>query len=170
MSIAPKILAGFMESRGLVDWIPKLVLYDDSLKPEINMVHYTTWKHARDMFNPSPESSPILRMYNYEQSNDPDEGKIKPPGVEGGREEGRRNGAKESLKKWAKESLIGENHWNAGGEIERKYIWMFGFPSGPSGVVEDDLTYWRLYGNDGQGCSPEYTTIHKDVYEVALSE
>ena len=69
----------FMESRGLVDWIPKLVLYDDSLKPEINMVHYTTWKHALDMFNPSPESSPILRMYNYEQSNDPDEGKIKPP-------------------------------------------------------------------------------------------
>ena len=40
------------------------------------------------------------------------------------------------------------------------------FSSGPSGVVEDDLTYWRLYGNDGQGCSLSIPTIHKDVYEV----
>ena len=32
------------------------------------------------------------------------------------------------------------------------------FSSGPSGV-EDDLTYWRLYGNDGQGCSLKITVI-----------
>ena len=50
-----------------------LTLYDDQPKHK-NWVHYTAWKHAFEIFN----KSPCLRMYNYEHSNDPEEGKIVP--------------------------------------------------------------------------------------------
>ena len=68
--------ARFMEVSSLFDEIPNLLLYDDS-SAGVSLVHYTTWENALNIFGPEAES-PVLRMYNYEQSNDPDEGQIVP--------------------------------------------------------------------------------------------
>ena len=118
----------------------ELILYDDQPPSEINLVHYTTWKHALHMFNYSPN----LRMYNYEQSNDPKEGKIVPP-------EWKK--VKKKNKRWLKKYL---ELW----QIEEMKLggitYGCSFSSGSDGV-EDDLTYWRLYGNNGQGCSLKIT-------------
>ncbi len=115
-------------------------LYDDQPKYEINWVHYTAWKHTFEMFN----ESPCLRMYNYEHSNDPEEGKIVP--CEWKKvEKGARSWLEEFLEPWHIEEVkLGGTTYGCS------------FSSGSSGV-EDDLTYWRLYGNDGQGCSLKIT-------------
>lgn len=40
------------------------------------------------------------------------------------------------------------------------------FSSGPSGI-EDDLTYWRLYGNNGNGCSFKISrSFNEHIYKV----
>ena len=143
----------FLEIRGLFDDIPKLVLYDDS-PVEVSLAHYTTWENALNMFNPEV-GSPVLRMYNYEQSNDPDEGQIIPP-------------------EW--KEVIGEASW-LDDYLGRGNLWerelKFGgstygcsFSSGSDGI-EDDLTYWRLYDNDGQGCSLKISSLHGlPIYKV----
>ncbi len=131
----------FLTIRRLFDQIPKLVLYDDSLKTGFSLVHYTAWKNARDMFNVDREP-PILRMYNYEQANDPEEGRVKPP-------EWRK--VEEDAACLAK-FLEQDSRWTE----ETTFVgstYGCSFSSGLSGAVGDDLTYWRLYGNDGRGCS-----------------
>ena len=61
----------------LLKEIPNLILYEDLARPDADrLVHYTSWENALNMF--SGNENPVLRMYNYEQSNDPDEGKIRP--------------------------------------------------------------------------------------------
>ena len=137
----------FMAIPGLFERIPNLVLYDDAPESETNLVHYTTWKNASDMFNVG-EISPVLRMYNYEQSNDPEEGRIKPPEWKKVEEDAA----------YLAKYLEDDNRWTE----EMTFGWStYGcsFSSGPSGV-EDDLTYWRLYGNDGQGCSLKIPTTN----------
>lgn len=140
----------FLSIPGLFERIPELVLYDDSSKQGVCLVHYTTWKNASDMFNVSRES-PVLRMYNYEQSNDPEEGRIKPPEWKKVEEDAA------CLNKF----LGHDSHWR------EESTYGCSFSSGLSDVVEDDLTYWRLYGNDGQGCSLKIpTTDIVDAYKV----
>ncbi len=144
----------FQKVRGLFDESQKLVLYDDLRPYEVNLVHYTTWNNALNMFDPSVDV-PIMRMYNYEQSNDPDEGRIIPS-------------------EWKK--VIDEANWIADysgcGNMWERGLEFGGstygcsFSSGPSGV-EDDLTYWRLYGNDGDGCSLKISSTHDfRIYKV----
>ena len=143
----------FLTIRGLFDEEPKLVLYDDTLEPGVDLIHYTTWKNALEMFKKN-QRKPILRMYNYEQSNDPNEGQIKPPGW-GKIETEARCFFDEFLKddgRWTKDMTLG---WSTYG---------CSFSSGPSGV-EDDLTYWRLYGNNGQGCSLKISRSNGNIYE-----
>ena len=142
--------------RGLLDRIQNSVLYDDSLGSEISLVHYTTWKNALDMFNPNGDH-PVLRMYNYEQSSDPDEGQIKPPEWKELEEKER--------KSWLNEFLTDDDRWRD--EMNFGTTYGCSFSSGPSEGVEDDLTYWRLYGNDGQGCSLKISRTHgMGVYKV----
>ena len=64
--------------RGLFrEEIPNLILYADSLDVgAVHLVHYISWENTLSMF--SGRENPVLRMYNYEQSNDPGEGKIRP--------------------------------------------------------------------------------------------
>ena len=144
----------FQKVHGLFDERQKLVLYDDSRKFEVNLVHYTTWKNALNMFNPNVDI-PVMRMYNYEQSNDPDEGQIIPP-------------------EW--KQVIDEANWLdkylGDGSLWKRDLKIGGstygcsFSSGPAGV-EDDLTYWRLYGNDGVGCSLKISSTHDfPIYKV----
>lgn len=140
-----------LTTRGLFDEIPKLVLYDDS-PAGVSLVHYTTWKNALNMFK---VESPVLRMYNYEQSNDPDEGQIIPPEWKQVIDEAN----------WLDKYLGDGNPWKRdikfGGST-----YGCSFSSGSSGV-EDDLTYWRLYGNDGQGCSLKISSLHGlSIYKV----
>ena len=142
----------------LSDSARQLILYDDELNSNIKLVHYTTWENALNMFkqndkDSAPRKDPVLRMYSYEQSNDPDEGKIIPPEWE----------EVEQDASWIKEYLGKDRYWGEELEYERgKVIYGRGvaygcsFSSGPDDV-EDDLTYWRLYGNDGEGCSLKIT-------------
>ena len=147
----------FMTIRGLFEKIPELVLYDDS-PSGISLVHYTTWKNALDMFCADHEN-PVLRMYNYEQSNDPDEGQIRPPEWEEVEREA--NWLEEFMKddsRWAEDMKFGGSTYGCS------------FSSGLSDV-EDDLTYWRLYGNNGQGCSLKISPIDgAHVYKVRYRE
>lgn len=143
---------------GFVDKIPKLVLYDDSLDTGISLVHYTTWKNALDMFS-ADHKDPVLRMYNYEQSNDPDEGQIRPPEWEEVEQEAN----------WLDEFLKDDIRWAEDMKF-RGSTYGCSFSSGPPDV-EDDLTYWRLYGNDGQGCSLKISPTHGAlVYNVRYRE
>ncbi len=137
-----------MKIRGLfAEKIPELLLYDDFPDAGINLVHYTTWKNALDMLSEDHEN-PVLRMYNYEQSNDPNEGQIRPPEWEKVEQEAN----------WLDEFLKGDSRWAE----ELKFggsTYGCSFSSGPADV-EDDLTYWRLYGNNGQGCSLKISRTH----------
>lgn len=142
--------------RALLDRIQNSVLYDDSPGSKISLVHYTTWKNALDMFNPN-NGSPVLRMYNYEQSSDPEEGQIKPPEWE--------ELEKKERKSWLDELLRDDGRW--GEEMKFGTTYGCSFSSGPSDGAEDDLTYWRLYGNDGQGCSLKISLFpDMGVYKV----
>ena len=164
--------------RGLFDQIPKLVLHNDSPGTEVNLVHYTTWSNALNMFKENQnedqmesreddrkdsqekkQNPPILRMYNYEQSNDPDEGRIKPPEwkkIE--KEAGYFDKFMEDDGRWIKDMTLG---WGTYG---------CSFSSGLSDTgddLEDDMTYWRLYGNNGQGCSLKISNpLNEHIYRV----
>lgn len=141
--------------------LPKLVLYDKDLPEQgVDLVHYTTWENALDMFNEGPDlpvkerpNPPVLRMYNYEHSNDPDEGKIKP----------QEWADIEKNAKWIDDILKSDPRWvdlESGGST-----YGCSFSSGASGV-EDDLTYWRLYGNDGEGCALKIVMPTGGAYRI----
>ena len=132
----------------LISEIPNLILYDDPERNKVDLVHYTTWNCTMDMFKKiqnedlmDGQKQPFLRMYNYEQSNDPNEGRIKPREWEH---------IEAELRTFVGDLRL-DDYWL---ENFMQGLGTFGcsFSSGSSGV-EDDLTYWRLYGNDGQGCS-----------------
>ena len=53
--------------------IKALVFYDDALAPDENLVHYTSWENALAILK---EPRPVLRSYNYERTNDPQEGRL----------------------------------------------------------------------------------------------
>ena len=106
------------------------------------------------MFSPSVDT-PILRMYNYEHSNDPDEGQIIPPEWKEVIYEAN------WLDKYLKDGNLWKREMKFGGST-----YGCSFSSGPTGV-EDDLTYWRLYGNDGEGCSLKISSTHNfPIYKV----
>lgn len=97
------------------------------------LAHYTSWENAIAIFS---EGEPMMRMYNYEVANDPLEGRAQPKEwVEV------RRGAE-----WLREYAKNKEH------RERiRYTYGYSFSSGVG--VGDNLTLWRLYGNDGEGCS-----------------
>lgn len=129
----------------------KLILYDDSLNQQVNLVHYTTWDRALQILKKG-QKIPIIRMYNYEQSNDPEEGQIKPPEWKKIEDNAR--------SQWINRVLKSRGNW-----MEKWSTYGCSFSSGPTGV-EDDLMYWRLYGNDGQGCSLKISSRSEQIYRV----
>ena len=146
--------AYFLTIRGLFDRFSKLVLDGDLPEKGVSLVHYTAWKNALGMFNMNQEK-PVLRMYNYEHSNDPNEGGIQPP-------EWKNIEKKES---WVDEFLENDGRW---AEDMRFGGSTYGssFFSGSSDA-DDDLTCWRLYGNDGRGCSLKISNpSNVNVYKV----
>ena len=136
--------------------IRKLVLYDDTLTGSsggpVRLVHYTSWDRMLKMFAVENGEHPVLRMYNYEFANDPEEGNIRPP-------------------EWSKvdeevAALLCE--YDPEGSEERARggsTYGCSFSSNGDGV-EDDLMFWRLYGNNGAGGSLRLGGMPKGIYRV----
>lgn len=119
----------------------KLVLYKDKLDDNNGgLVHYTSWENLLKMLNVESGEVPVLRMYNYESANDPEEGKITPPEwIE----------LEDEVDEFAKKySSDGDGYRRTQGGN----TYGCSFSSGEVGV-EDHLMFWRLYGNNGEGAS-----------------
>lgn len=134
-------------------YVRELVWYDDVMQEGSGgLVHYTSWENMLKIFNVQEGENPVLRMYNYEYANDPEEGKIKPP--EWKKLERK---AKSLLHKYDPE---GSEERTRGGST-------YGCSFSTNGRgVEDDLMFWRLYGNDGEGCSLKLGLMPGGMYRV----
>ena len=129
-----------------------LVLYDDSLPAKDGgVVHYTSWENVRKIFDDSENGCPVLRMYNYESANDPQEGRIMPP--EWKRLERELNDLTEEHDPRSRENRRAGTTYGCS------------FSSGDVGI-EDDLMFWRLYGNDGVGATLKLGTVPDRMYKV----
>ena len=140
----------------LPDCIRKLVLYDDTLtgssRSPVRLVHYTPWDRVLKMFDVGNGGHPVLRMYNYEFANDPEEGNIRPPEWKRLDEE-----VEELLSEYDPE---GSEERIRGGST-----YGCSFSSNGNGV-EDDLMFWRLYGNNGEGGSLRLGGMPERIYKV----
>lgn len=140
-------------AEALVGQLGDFVFYNDVLPSEQHLVHYTSWEKALEILE--DDDGPTLRMYNYEQANDPQEGKLWRDAWAD---------VKESAS-WLDaylpeyESIL----LSSGRSTGSTYGCSF---SADVGGVEDNLTYWRLYGNDGNGCSFKVTGYLGSVYRV----
>ena len=147
----PTRLAAYADA--LSGHLGKIVFYDDQLPQRQNLVHYTSWERALAILQDPDE--PTLRMYNYERANDPQEGKLWRKAWSGL--------SKEAA--WLDDHL--PEHEKTLLELGRSTGSTYGCSFSSSvGGVEDNLTYWRLYGNDGEGCSFKVTGQLGGVYRV----
>lgn len=137
----------------LPSFVRQLIWYDDKLATSSGgLVHYTSWERMLRLFDVKKGKSPMLRMYNYESANDPEEGSIKPPEWRALEKK-----AKSLLDKYDPE---GSEERNRGGST-------YGCSFSTNGLgVEDDLMFWRLYGNDGEGCSLKLGSVPMGMYRV----
>lgn len=137
----------------LPSYVRQLVWYDDNLTGGSGgLVHYTSWENMLKILGTEEEACPMFRMYNYETANDPEEGSIKP------RE------WKQLEKKAAK--LLDE-YDPEGSEERNRGGSTYGCSFSTNGEgVEDDLMFWRLYGNDGEGCSLKLGAVPAGMYRV----
>ena len=131
-----------------------LILYDDMHleQPQPTLVHYTSWENLLKILQVKGSEHPMLRMYNYEFANDPEEGNIKPAEW---KELERR--VEKLLKKYDPE---GQEE-----RARRGCAYGCSFSSNINNV-EDDLMLWRLYGNDGEGASLKLGAVQKEMYKV----
>ena len=143
----------------LPDLIRELALYDDQIGNR-DLVHYTSWIRTLSILqadlNQQERKNPLMRMYNYELANDPEEGEIIP-------EEWQE--AEEQEGKWINEWLQKHDKYWWDEHSRGGSTYGCSFSSGQKGV-EDDLTYWRLYGNNGEGCSLKISSSTSRVYRV----
>ena len=144
------------EDPDLVTAMSELVLYDDPLDQKSSLVHYTSWKSALSMFGQA-HRNPILRMYNYEHCNDPEEGRIKPPDWKD---------VEEEMENWVKAILKTESDRRWIDNVKFGSTYGCSFSSGTAGEIEDNLTYWRFYGNNGQGCSLKISRFNQENKEI----
>ncbi len=137
----------------LPGFVRQLVWYHDELAANSGgLVHYTSWERMLKMMDVEHGAPPILRMYNYEAANDPQEGSIKPPEWT-------------ALEKKARNLL---HKYDPEGSEERDRggsTYGCSFSTNGSGV-EDDLMFWRLYGNNGEGCSLKLGSVPRGIYRV----
>ena len=132
--------------------IKDFVFYDDSLGVDEHLVHYTSWEHALAILN---EPQPVLRSYNYERTNDPQEGRL-----------WRRvwDGLKNKAA-WFDRFLPSYDQTLLSSGRSTGSTFGCCFSAGGPGV-EDNLTFWRLYGNDGKGCSFKVSSRLPHTYKV----
>ena len=137
----------------LPTYVRDLIWYDDVMQEGSGgLVHYTSWENTLRILDAPEGRSPALRMYNYEYANDPEEGKIKPPQWR-------------KLEKKAKDLL--HKYDPEGSEERMRGGSTYGCSFSTNGRgVEDDLMFWRLYGNDGEGCSLKLGSMPSGMYRV----
>lgn len=106
------------------------------------LAHYTSWENVLAILI---ADLPVLRMYNYEVANDPLEGHIVPP---------------EWTKVWTKhERFLRTLNLDISTDT-----YGCSFSSGRD--IDDDLTSWRLYGNNGEGCSLAMSKTVDGMFKV----
>lgn len=129
-----------------------LVLYDDILPAKGGgLAHYTSWENLLEIFDSEKEGCPVLRMYNYESANDPEEGQIMPP----------------EWRKLDREiKVLSAEHDPKNVEKQQAGSTYGCSFSTNDKAIEDDLMFWRLYGNDGEGCSLKLGTMPDGMYKV----
>jgi len=132
--------------------IKELVFYDDSPDVGEHLVHYTSWERALAILN---ESEPVLRSYNYERTNDPQEGKLWRRAWDGLRKEA----------EWFDRFLPSYDQTLLRSGRSTGSTYGCCFSAGGLGV-EDNLTFWRLYGYDGRGCSFKVPSRLPRTYRV----
>ena len=132
--------------------IKELVFYEDHLASSECLVHYTSWENALAILN---ESEPVLRSYNYERTNDPQEGKLWRRAWDGLREKA----------EWFDRFLPSYDQTLLRSGRSTGSTYGCCFSAGGLGV-EDNLTFWRLYGYDGKGCSFKVTSRLPRTYRV----
>ena len=132
--------------------IKELVFYDDSLGLDEHLVHYTSWESALAILK---EEEPAICSYNYERTNDPQEGRLWRSVW---------NAIKEDAD-WFDQFLpaYDKTLLTSGRSVGTTFGCCFS-AGGPS--VEDNLTFWRLYGKDGKGCSFKVTSHLPRTYKV----
>lgn len=110
------------------------------------LAHYTSWRNAIAIFG---QKRPMMRMYNYEVANDPLEGRAHPKEWD----EVRKSAT--WLRKYTK---------NREDRDRIRYTYGYSFSSGEK--AGDNLTLWRLYGNDGEGCSLMMPSPTQGMYRI----
>ena len=142
-----------MNPLGKVDTaVKELVFYDDHLATSEYLVHYTSWERALAILK---ESDPMIRSYNYEQTNDPQEGRLWRAGWG---KLATRAADMDNLLPSYDQALL-----RSGRSMGSTFGCCFS-AGGPD--TEDNLTFWRLYGNDGKGCSFKVTSHLPGTYRV----
>ena len=141
VDLKPREFLAFADA--LIAGLRTFIFYDDIPRDKQEFVHYTSWERALAILE---EDGPVLRMYNYERSNDPQEGSLWRRTFERLKDE----------TAWLDEYL--PEHEKTLKRTGRSAGSTFGcsFSSDVVGV-DDNLTFWRLYGNDGEGCSFKVT-------------
>lgn len=130
--------------------VRRVRFYDDgqARSTGAHLAHYTSWENAIAIVN---QDKPVMRMYSYEQANDPLEGCVQPLEWTKVRDDAT----------WLKEY---ENSGTVGADPGS--VFGYSFSSGNTASIGDDLMYWRLYGNNGDGCSFMMPTVPSDMYKV----
>jgi len=132
--------------------IKELVFYDDSLGLDERLAHYTSWENTLAILT---EEQPVIRSYNYERTNDPQEGRL-----------WRRVwGTMKEDAEWFDRFLPAYDQTLLASGRSTGTTFGCCFSAGGPGV-EDNLTFWRLYGNDGKGCSFKVTSRLPHTYKV----
>lgn len=132
--------------------------YDEEKNQETGQyfAHYTSWSNMLMILS---QEQPVIRLYNYEAVNDPLEGRILP----------------KEWKKIRKKAMHMEEHvYRTSGNphrVDTDSHWQpsdtygYSFSSGREDVG-DDLTFWRLYGNNGEGCSLMMKSRGPQMYRI----
>lgn len=128
--------------------VRRIRFYDDTRDQRTGscFAHYTSWSSFLAILN---QERPLMRMYNYETANDPLEGQIYPEGWKEVRERARCMGSFDGT----------YDHQHPGD------TYGCSFSSGAEDIG-DDLTLWRLYGNNGDGCSLMMRSLGRDMYRI----
>lgn len=130
-----------------------LVFYDDDLPRGTQLVHYTSWKQALAILKDPKD--PTLRHYSFERTNDPREGRLWRESWDGMTANTKRM---DNLLPSYDQTLIRSGRSTGS---------TFGCCFSAGGTdVEDNLTFWRLYGNDGNGCSFKLASRPSNTYRV----
>lgn len=127
-----------------------MVMYRHEAATGMGLAHYTSWENLLRMLRTQDGKCPVLRMYNYEMVNDPEEGKVMPP-------EWR------DLNMEVNDLLEKYDPGSDEGRSGNTYACSF---STKEQGVEDDLTFWRLYGDNGNGASLKLGTVQERMYRI----